>query len=100
MKRHVVRQHLCNKEWWFIYPLVACWVCRKWEIATHCRLHGPFFPEEHLPALVQLIRRFSHYIRQALHLNSSEDLLEFVCTHHLGDEISEFNSEESEVWDA
>ena len=100
MKRHVIRQHICNDEWWFLYPLLSCWVCRKWEIARHCRLHGPFRATTHLPGLVQLVERFTDFIRRTLRLKSTDDLVQFTSTQNLCDDNSAFSPEEIEVWDA
>ena len=100
MKRHVVRQHICNGPWWFLLPLLSCWVCRKWEIVNHCRIHGPFDTNRHLPQLAHLVDGFIYHICNTLHVVSSEDLLQFICCRERGDRIAEFSAEEIEVWDA
>ena len=41
MKRHVVRYHICDGQWWALYPLMVCWTCEKLEISTHIKSHGP-----------------------------------------------------------
>ena len=55
MKHHMVRQHLCGREQWFLYPLLAHWECCCWEIGRHVSLHGPFCIKRHMPELVQLV---------------------------------------------
>ena len=41
LKKHVLRHHVCRR-WWFLYPLKACWSCKRHEIALHAAIMGHF----------------------------------------------------------
>ena len=100
MRRHVIRYHIASEGWWFLFPLLTCWNCRRWVIALHVDLHGPF-DEDHIPELATRLEGFVRYVCSGLGLAStSDELVNFVVQRQLGDEVSAFNPEETCVWDA
>ncbi|XP_038050545.1 putative deoxyribonuclease TATDN2 [Patiria miniata] len=99
LKRHVIRQHICDR-WCFLYPLLACWECRKLEIASHVRSHGAFGITNHLPELSFLVAGFVTYLCDIIGAKSPGDLLTLVRQRELGDAFSSFKEEEQAVWDA
>lgn len=99
LKRHVIRYHIANDEWWFLYPLLTCWNCLRWEIAKHIENHGPF-ELDRLPELAQRLEGFVQHVCSRLELTSVDELVSFVVRRQLGDNISTFSTEEILVWDA
>ncbi len=99
MRRHVVRYHLANEKHWFLFPSLCCWECKKWDIAIHVRLHGPFSIQQHMPLLTSLVSNFIDEISQRLEVRTS-GFLDFVVRRQLGDTNSEFSPDELRVWDA
>ena len=99
MRHHIIRYHIADERWWFLFPLACCWKCRRWEIAVHVNNHGPFSMDQHLQELVILVDEFIDYLSLGLGLGSSDDLLNFVERRSLGDANSIFSPEELELWD-
>ena len=97
LKRHVIRHHICPR-WWFIYPLLSCWECRNWEIASHIKSHGQFCTDRSLQELAFLTEGFVTYLCNILGVKSSDDLLKFVSLNNLGDKNSSFKEEELAIW--
>ena len=100
MKRHVIRYHICHDQWWFMYPLLSCWTCKRWEIAVHVREHGPFREEQHMGQLNNHVYEFVYFITASLKLRSPRCLPGFVANDNLGDRNSSFSAVEERVWDA
>ena len=100
MKRHVLRYHICHDRWWYLYPLLCCWTCKRWEIAIHVREHGPFQEDTHMGQLNNHVYEFLYFLTAALKLKSPQSLPLFVIKSRLGDGDSSFSEEEARVWDA
>ena len=54
LKTHMLRHHVCLGAYWFLYPLLACWVCRKHEIPQHLIAHGRFDSAIHMSEFYHL----------------------------------------------
>ena len=61
LKKHVLKYHV-SKLWWFLYPTRACWTCRRFEIASHVKAHGPFDPVKHMARFSTLVEKFIRYL--------------------------------------
>ena len=40
LKTHDLHHHSCLGAYWFLYPLLACWVCRTHKNLQHLNAHG------------------------------------------------------------
>ena len=98
--KHVLRKHLCQGKWWFLYPLSTCWGCRRMESSTHIRTCQPFELERHLVEYVGMVEEFLAYLRRLYGVGTNEGLLRLVVSLHLGNQDSHFEKKELEVLDA
>ena len=64
LKRHIAHLHLA--QWWMLLPLMACWVCKEYEIAPHVSRHGPFQIEQHGSAFCDGVRKFFEFLSEKL----------------------------------